>query len=462
MSVPLKDAEGSVFPALRLYRHALESIFGMLELQDLIQILLVSREWAAAVRSMAPINAAVDRDEWRSMNERTVYRPLPPIASIVGSTLLRHLAAIHISDAAATWTPLNSASLGLLAEHATNLQSLWCTLKLSPNEPLTLPAKLQSLKLQLAGEYTDDASNVVLRALAALPSLSRLSLKLAAFDGDLTLLAACPSLRDLTLIAPNGGVPKLADAQVDQIRSSLGQLHRFSVIWMYTDELARFLQPPVTARWQDIGGVVAGMRTGELLLRLSTLTKLVLHYEETAQAEWLQQLPHLTSLTLHCFKGGNAPQQWCIPPDAVLASLVRCSGIIDLSLNCGFTSAHWSALFDKLTIKKLTVDLGEIEALRCFAVGPITHSLEQLTIRELEMPPSALSHLYALRCLRSLRLEGCFSSRLDDDTVDMHSPPTPLLPALTDLYLEWREHSECDFRHRHGPSFEWMQTRRTQ
>ena len=49
-----------VSPAMRIYRHALESILGMLKQGDLVQILAVSRSWAAAVRSLAPINALID------------------------------------------------------------------------------------------------------------------------------------------------------------------------------------------------------------------------------------------------------------------------------------------------------------------------------------------------------------------------------------------------------------------
>ena len=81
---------------MRLYRHALESMFAMLELGDLTQILAVSRDWAAAVRSMAPIHATIARDEYRSDWEGKEFRPLPPIARIAGSPLLRHVAALHI------------------------------------------------------------------------------------------------------------------------------------------------------------------------------------------------------------------------------------------------------------------------------------------------------------------------------------------------------------------------------
>ena len=40
-----------VSPAMRIYRDALESIFGLLSLGDLAHILAVSRSWSAAVRS---------------------------------------------------------------------------------------------------------------------------------------------------------------------------------------------------------------------------------------------------------------------------------------------------------------------------------------------------------------------------------------------------------------------------
>ena len=146
--------------------------------------------------------------------------------------------------------------------------------------------------------------------------------------------------------------------------------------------------------------------------------------------------------------------------DGVLASLVRCTGLTDLTLPCGFDSAQWSTLFANLTrIKKLRIGQGlgrRIETLRCFASGPIMQSLEDLTLCGLDLPPSDLSHLYGLRRLRSLALDCCFYPRLSEATIDSLSPPTSLLPALTKLIDQWRitEGSQ----ERQGPSFEWMQT----
>ena len=448
-----------VSPAMRIYRHAIESICGMLELEDLIQIIAVSREWSAAVRSMKSINAEI-------------YRGASTLASIrrmAVSPLLRHIATIDIGR---YYAPLDNESLGLLAQHAPNLTSLECIFKLTPNKPLILPVKLTSLDLILHGEHTDAAINGLLTALTALPSLSVLCLYLSVFKREnaveLSLLATSRSLTDFTLRTVDGSHLKLSDTQLDQLRLSLGHLQRVDLERMKTDVLERLLQPPVTAQWQDIGLVWANENTGDLLLTLP-MTRLDLFYMKDApHVDFLSQLPLLTDLGLHCSNPGDdeaedTQQEWFIPADGVLHSLVLCSGLTTLDLECGFNSAQWTALFEKLRIKKLTIRGGDLKTLRCFATGPITESLEELDIQALILPPSELSHLYSLRHLRTLRLDQCFSPRLDDATIDGMCPPTALLPALTDLYHQWQI---ADGKYNHvqleGPSFDWMQQRLTQ
>ena len=413
--------------------HALESIFGLLTLADLAHILAVSREWAAAVRSMKPIHAWIQRVDWQSNGVNRLFRPFPPIQSVLGSALLRHLAVLHISHAGANWTPLTSASLSLLAQHAPNLTSLWCKFTITHNTPLILPGKIKSLNLQFASKFPAAAINGVLTAVAALPSLSRLHFELsersAEASVELRLLAACPSLTDLSI----AGTPKLSNTQIDQIRLSLGHLHYFNVGGIKPKELARFLQPPVTARWRDIGLVWADARTGELLLRLPTITKLNLFYNQvTTHVDFLPQLSQLTTLDLFCYQsaGGGA---WLIPADAVLASLVRCTRLTSLGLGCGLNSEQWSALFAKLALKNLTISRGGMMTLQCFAAGPITQSLVELTLFETELPPSEVVHLYALRRLRILFLFSSFSSPLDNTTINRLYPPSSILPALTAL-----------------------------
>ena len=142
-----------------------------------------------------------------------------------------------------------------------------------------------------------------------------------------------------------------------------------------------------------------------------------------------------------------------IPTDALLASLLLCGCLTELNLHCGFSSAQWAALFAKLTIKKLTIRGVGMDTLRCFSEGPITQSLEELVLADLGLPPSELSHLYALRRLRTLDLSDCFSTCLDDATVVSLNPLTPLLPAFTAwTYGRTVTHA----------SFEWMQQQRSQ
>ena len=331
---------------MRIYRHALEAIFAMLTLGDLSRVLAVSREWAAAVRSMGPILAQIDRDDCRDQEKKIVFRPLPPIASIVGSPLLRHLAIIQISDSDCSSTPLNNASLALLAQHAPHLTSLWCNLTLTPNQPLILPAKLAMLDLELGDTFTAASINFVLTSVCVLESLSYLGLSLASLTNkttagvELSLLAACPSLVDLKLEGYFAGSLQLSDTQMEQIRWSLGHLHRLSISdWTSSAKLARLLKLPVTARWRDIGTVEFDARTKELILRLPTLTTLELAYGlHCPDVNFLPQLPSLTALDM-CSSGGE-PGGWFLPTDALLATLLLCPGLTKLALTCAFKSSH--------------------------------------------------------------------------------------------------------------------------
>ena len=102
----------------------------MLQLKDLAQILAVSHEWAAALSSMAPIHAVIQPDQCGWVREKQAFREFPPIANLVHSPLLRHVATLEIKRACPS---LDNACIGLLAQHAPNLQSLWCSLTLTPS-----------------------------------------------------------------------------------------------------------------------------------------------------------------------------------------------------------------------------------------------------------------------------------------------------------------------------------------
>ena len=84
-----------------------------------------------------------------------------------------------------------------------------------------------------------------------------------------------------------------------------------------------------------------------------------------------------------------------------------------------------------------------------------------MALRDLDLPTSELSNLYGLRRLRTLYLDHCFASCLDDATIAALVPPTPVLPALTLLFYQELDDQRCDYVKQQGSSFEWMQQRRT-
>ena len=90
--------------------------------------------------------------------------------------------------------------------------------------------------------------------------------------------------------------------------------------------------------------------------------------------------------------------------------------------------------------------------------------LAELSVFGLSLPSSELPHLYALRRLRSLCLYDYSSSRVSDAALARFVPPTPRLPALTDLLYHHDVGGLCLTLvsvKRRGASFEWMQQRLT-
>ena len=134
---------------------------------------------------------------------------------------------------------------------------------------------------------------------------------------------------------------------------------------------------------------------------------------------------------------------------------------------------QWSALFAKLRIKKLSIHKGHMRMLHCFATGLITQSLEELRMTGMDLDPSEITDLYALRRLRTLDFDQAFSPALDYPTIDSLSPLIPLLPSLTKFSIAWQSSYDDDSNawvswkddakyvavNREGPSFEWMQQR---
>lgn len=259
--------------------------------------------------------------------------------------------------------------------------------------------------------------------------------------------------------------PPIPDEQVSQVRSYLGHLQRFSLDY-YLDlaRITRLLQPPVTMRWQDIGWIFADAHTSDIIVTLPTLTKLDLWFHEhTPHADFLSQLPLLTTLKLDCRHSPmDMPRRFAILAEPLLASLLPCTGLNELDLNCGFSSEQVGTLLATLTkLRRLKLYV-KLKTLQCLASGPATQSLEHLSLyQHTSLPHSELVHMYALQGLRSLSIDQVFES-VDEDTLDSLCPPTQLFPRLTQLFCQWHDDEwEWDSVDERGPSYEWMQQRLT-
>jgi len=97
-------------PYLRLYKHALESIFSHLELSDLASISATCLAWSAAVSSMRPIGASAGRK-----------RRLDP-QSMSASRLTRHVSEIYLKDSSLSASKVSS--LCEIIKQSTSLTAL--------------------------------------------------------------------------------------------------------------------------------------------------------------------------------------------------------------------------------------------------------------------------------------------------------------------------------------------------
>ena len=230
-----KQGAGNVSPITRLYRHALESVFGFLALADLSRVLSVSREWAEAVRSMKSIGAEVTSKRVRPWMVAT--SPLAPHVKHLGS----FDRLLETSDA-----------LVLLSRPPISLLSLACEVDLSVPSRLFLGVSLRSLTIRLRGNPEDvPAINDAIVTISRLPFLSELDLWLPSFFPEISFapLAGAAQLQELCC-APNGDEEPSHD-QLDQLRM-LPKLRTMKVHNLCGEDLLYLLRAPHALQWQQI------------------------------------------------------------------------------------------------------------------------------------------------------------------------------------------------------------------
>jgi hypothetical protein len=431
------DAEGDrPFNAVRLHRHALESVFAFCNLRDLSTMLGVSQEWAAAVHSMRPLQFP--------------FRPKSSdsLPLLCASRLSRHIVALH------PHSPLSVEELSLLSRRLTNLRSLHCVLQ-DEWTLMLLPASLRHLNIQFGKPdilFTDSFMDAEERALdeaihvmAALPLLE--SLELDARHSQhccLIPLTDAPALHSLTLRLSES-VWESAD-----VTAALRHMPQLRALKFNPTSTAftRLLQRPHSMQLDtlDVQSPFT-VEFGTALVHLPSLTDLTV-YLCSAHTDFLCHLPNLRRLHLFTRTADG-------PLDAarIVHSLLSLPQRTDLSLDGNghgsaafpfrFTSDH---LADCLPHMPLLTKLhlfhpAALDSLRFLSSAvPLSHPLTDLSLCDFHppLPLTELRHVAALSSLTNLALTRVFDRPLDEPTLALYKPPSAVLPALCLFEHAWR------------------------
>ena len=408
-----KQGAAHVSPVTRLYRHAIESVFGFLNLRELSRVLCVSWSWAAAVRSMKSIGATVP---WK--------RDLPKRIAAASSL------ASHVKHFGTQGYPTQTScsDLLLLSRPPISLISLACAVDLSPpTSRLFLGASLRTVALSLTDEAnTTSVVNDAIVTVSRLPFLEKLDLRLPLFFPEVSFasLAVAPQLREFRCGALDCGQP--THPQIDQLRM-FTHLRKMEV-GLSRDSLLYLLRTPHSLQWQQIQRV--DDFDDELAAALSTLPALTrLNTNNCRSVAFLPSFSRLRGLELYM-----DPTVRIIAE--IGAGLACCSQLTELSLMAdGLTSQHLSYAMPHLpTLRSLEIMYSAVNSLSFLSeCSHLAHSLQSLQVRG-SYPPVApsteLKHILTLKNLTHLFLDGFFVEPLDAPTVDALTPPSDLLAKL--------------------------------
>jgi len=280
--------------------------------------------------------------------------------------------------------------------------------------------------------------NISMEAIGRLCHLATLHLDIRylSFDSEVkfTPLAAIPSLRRLTIILPSS--VELTDGQVDDLRALPHLDYLRANDLTRTTTLSRLLREPHSLQWKHITPYAHGWgnisaATLQLLPQLPSLTELsgLLGFEilgfDSSVVECLSKLPRLSTLIVDAFFN---------KPEFLVACLQECRQITHLSLEAVVVNDADMAkimscmpLLRTLELRRMT-----LASLSFLQIPTLSRTLTELRLQDISVPSSAHVFLGALRALRSLYL-GPLSQPLDAETLARYTPPSALLPELTEF-----------------------------
>jgi hypothetical protein len=302
---------------VRLYRHALESVFSFLPVASLARVLATSKEWAATVRSMGPLShgvllparwvAAVRSDVAHSHYSAERFAPGNATRMIIPKTkdalptrmriepvlqsagLARHITQPHPDRVRLTLTidVLQRLTAGLPNLRVLDAEIAGAKVLAAFHPGMRLPSKLVSLSL--SGTLND----ALLIAIGELQHLRCLELKhTGALRADVSLapLQDLSELREFTLTFFRWNSPPLRMLEQLRLLPHLDRMHSSPID---LTRLQLYLAQPHKLQWKDIGAIPLPLHTvAPLLVGLPSLTNLVVELH-TDDLTVLHQLPNL-------------------------------------------------------------------------------------------------------------------------------------------------------------------------
>ena len=415
-------------PASRLYRHALESIFGFLSLEDLSKVLAVSSSWSSAVGSMRSINARV-----RSLSASH------PLFELCASRLAPHIGTLGLACAGIS---LSQGNLYLLGLRLSGLRSLYYKLPLPLKGKLIFPPSLTLLDVRgfdVRVASVHSAINSAIEAIARIPHLQTLMLRLPSLDPIVNLapLHELSQLQSLGLTTSAQGCVPLSVAQANDIRA-ISNLTRLNTLLRSCD-LRSLLRAPHQLQWQTMR--VAGPLDPQHAALLVSLPLTDLTVNSCEDVTFLSSLPNLRSLKLVTF-ASSLP---LLSPGEMVQGVGPCKQLTSLSIsNSKLASAHITALLSCMpAVSMLELEsMPLLESLSFLSSEPLHRSLASLSLyacRHKYLCTAELRQLYPLQQLTHLNIDLCFSDPLNSFTKTEFKLPSARLPKLATCILEGEE-----------------------
>ena len=316
-----------------------------------------------------------------------------------------------------------------------------CRVIPSDAQLMLLPPKLETLEMHL-GELDAAGLNTAVQTIGRLTVLRHLTLQFASRFSDVSFapLSKCAALTKMTFegAGMNSIEEQPTDAHIDQLRA-LHHLSYVSIADLDSDSLTKLLRAPHSLEWTELRDVYdIDAVSAPALRNLPGL--LTLYTWGCCDVSFLPALSQLQTLHLECSDEPWDADMTAVTGDAVVEALSGCRRLAVLILTAPVTSKHLSILLPRLPLLHTLSLLGcrELESLQFLSDVPsLQHTVCFFFLKDSPaLHSSELRHVLALKNLETPLLVSSFSEPLDGLTQHLLTPPSALLPKLTEFDYE--------------------------